>query len=101
MLAQTINGASRPIGGAIPAEMPPPAFSGKSDKQIAKTAAQHLLNAVKVAHDPQLKSNLTTALASLHKYLAQDSAEQKKAQAPKVNAKAVVKANEPKTPKKK
>ena len=100
MLAQRIYGASRPIGGAIAAELPPPAMSGKSDKQIAKTAAQHLLNAVKTAHDPQLKSNLTQALASIHKYLAQDSAEVKKAQAPKVNAKAVVKANEAKPAKK-
>lgn len=85
------------IGGALSYSLPPSAnqidLSAKSDKQVAKTVAQHLLAAVKTAHDPQLKSNLSQALASLHKYLAQDSAEEKKAQAPKVNGKAVVKAN--------
>lgn len=75
-------------------------MSGKSDKQVAKSVAQHLLTAVKTAHDPQLKANLSTALAALHKYLAQDSAEQKKGLATKVNSKAVVKANEAKPPKK-
>ena len=64
-----------------------------SDRQVAQTAAQHLLKAVKAAHDPQLKSNLSQALAAIHKYLAHD-------QAPKVNAKSVVKANEAKAPKK-
>lgn len=82
-----------PIGGALSFPLPPvpneASLSGKSDKAVAKLAAQHLLNAVKAAHDPHLKATFSQALSSLNKYLAQDNSERKAGLAGKVNSKSV------------
>lgn len=63
-------------GGTLPAGLPPtatmgtPSAPGGSDRQIASTAAQHLLEATAQVHDPMLKAAFSTALSALHKYLA-------------------------------
>lgn len=81
--------ASSPIGGALPAQMPPSASVGKTDKQIVKTTAAKLTAAIKGTSDPELKMHFSTALAQLNNYLAQDTKGDKKGQGPKVSTKAV------------
>ena len=63
------------MGGGLPAGLPPSAptspggSGGNSDRQVADSAAQHLLALTHEAHDPALKAAFTTALAALHKYI--------------------------------
>lgn len=71
--------------------MPPP--TGGSDKQVARTAAQHLVGAIRNVSDPQLKATFAQALAALHQYLAQDSREAKAGLAK--SAKPAVKDSKP------
>lgn len=83
--------ASSPIGGALPAQMPPAANVGKTDKAIAHSTASKLLDAVANTKDPNLKAEFSKALASFHSYLTQDSQEARKGQARKVSVKAAPK----------
>lgn len=80
--------ASTPIGGALPAQMPPSAGSiPKGDKAIARQTASKLLAATKGTHDPVLKATFSKALADVSTYLAQDTKEAKQGQARKVTPK--------------
>jgi glycine cleavage system aminomethyltransferase T len=91
------SGLPTQIGGAVSAPMPPaaalPGGGGMSDTQVAKTAEQHLMAAVQAAHDPTLKATFSTALAALHKYLAQDEKEHQQALQGKFSPKIMAKAS--------
>jgi hypothetical protein len=75
--------------------MPASAGSGaqSSDKQVAQQAAQHLLAFAAHATDPALKAVFSTALAALHKYLAQDDKEQHAALQGKVSPRLLSRAH--------
>ena len=75
--------ASSQIGGALPAQMPPSAGVGKTDKQIVRTTTAKLTAAIKNTKDPELKAHFSQVLSDLHSYLAQDTKADKKGQAPK------------------
>lgn len=98
-LVAHLAGGGHPIGGAIPAQMPPAATlpgsagGGQSDTAIAKDAATHLLALAHAAHDPALKATFSTALAALHKYLAQDEKEHQQALQGKFSPKIMAKAS--------
>jgi hypothetical protein len=84
--------------GGLPAGLPggPPSGSaggGQSDKQVASTAAQHLLEATHEAHDPALKAAFATALAALHKYIAQTDKEHQAALGGKLSPRLMAQAH--------
>jgi len=95
-LPATIGG---PGGGGIPAPMPPAAplpgagGGGQSDTQLAKSAEQHLMQMVQAVHDPTLKATFSTAIAALHKYLAQDQKEHQQALQGKFSPRIMAKAS--------
>jgi len=88
-------GAQPADGGGQPAQMPPSANSGSqsNDRQVAQQAAQHLLAFAAHATDPALKAVFSSALASLHKYLAQDDKEQHQALAGKMSPRLMARAH--------
>jgi hypothetical protein len=82
----------------MPAPLPPAAPApggggGASDTSIAKTAEQHLIAAVQAIHDPALKATFSTAIAAIHKYLAQDQKEHQQALQGKFSPKIMAKAS--------
>jgi hypothetical protein len=97
MAAHGHSGLPTQIGGALPAPLPPaaplPGAGGASDTQIAKTAEQHLMAAVQAIKDPALKATLSTAIAALHKYLAQDEKEHQQALQGKFSPRIMAKAS--------
>ena len=85
------------IGGAVPAPLPPsapmPGGGGQSDAHVARMAEQQLLAAAHAAKDPALKATFSTALAAIHKYLAQDQKEHQQALQGKFSPKIMAKAS--------
>jgi hypothetical protein len=95
------SGLPATIGGGVPAPMPPAAplpgagasgGGGQSDTQLAKSAEQHLMQMVQAIHDPALKATFSTAIAALHKYLAQDQKEHQQALQGKFSPRIMAKA---------
>jgi hypothetical protein len=80
-------------GGGIPAGATAPAQGGDSDQAVASSAAQHLLEATSQAHDPALKVAFATALAALHKYIAQSQKEHHDAMAGKFSPRLMAQAH--------
>ena len=86
------GGPPAPMGPepGLPPSAPPPLSGegsapaqGGSDREVAETAAQHLLAATHQATDPALKAAFSQALAALHKYIVMDEKEHHQAMAGK------------------
>jgi hypothetical protein len=77
----------------LPAGLPVPPQGGNSDRQIADTAAQHLLQAAGQAQDPALKAAFSTAVSALHKYLANVDKEHHQALAGKLSPRLMAQAH--------
>lgn len=80
--------------GAQVAQMPPSAGSGQ-DRQVAQQGAQHIQAFAAHASDPALKAIFSSALAALHKYLAQDDKEHQQALQGKFSPRQMAKASRP------
>jgi hypothetical protein len=82
------------MGDPAPASPPSGSSVGSgSDRQIAEQAAQQLLVAAHHAQDPALKASFSTALAALHKYIAQDDKEHQQALAGKMSPRIMARAH--------
>lgn len=66
---------------------------GGSDRSVAETAAHQLLAATHQASDPGLKASFATALAALHKWLANDDKEHHQALAGKLSPRLMAQAH--------
>jgi hypothetical protein len=89
-------GAQPAQSGAQPAQSPPsPQSSGAQggDRQVAEQASQHILAFAAHATDPALKAVFSSALASLHKYLAQDAKEHQQALQGKMSPRLMARAH--------
>lgn len=94
-------GGTLPMMGETPAGLPPSATppgiggppQGGSDREVADTAAQHLLEATRQANDPTLKAALSVALAALHKYTAQIDKEHHQALGGKLSPRLMAQAH--------
>ena len=63
-----------------------------SDVRVAEQIAQEIHDAVAAAGDPDLRVALATALAAMHKYLAQEQREQHNAMNGKFSAKQMMRS---------
>lgn len=94
-LPPTATFPGSPSGGPAAAPMPSaaPAPGGQADRQIVSHASQQLMAAMAQVHDPALKASFSTALAALHKWLAQDDKEHQQALAGKLSPKLMARAH--------
>jgi hypothetical protein len=99
-------GGGAPGGGgpAGPSPMGPPPMlpgppglsqtgPGGGDRQIAETAAEHLIAAASQVKDPTLKAAFTSAASVLHKYLAGVDKEHHQALAGKLSPRLMAQAH--------
>jgi hypothetical protein len=91
-------GPAGPPPAGLPSPMPggpsgPPSGPPPGDRQIASTAAEHLLAAAGQAHDPALKAAFSTAVSALHKYLAGMDKEHHQALAGKLSPRLMAQAH--------
>lgn len=85
-------GQSGPPAQAPQAPPSPSAAGGQGDANVADHAAQMLLQAVAAVTDPELKAALTSAAATLHKFVAADQKEQHQALAGKMSPRMMAKS---------
>lgn len=89
------------MGGQAGPPLPGPSDVGSTadsapadDREVASTAAQHLLEAARLASDYELQAALASAAAVLHKYIAKEEKEHQAALGGKLSPRLMAKAHQ-------